>query len=161
MRVRSLFRSAVTVQLKSLDRYVIMHVPSLASFFIHCRKLRPCPPSTRIRTFFKSHLFSPEVHDSHHNRFEPLLYERSVGVREAFVFMGHKGDFYLKSTPTLFYKCSVIKKHSHLSFKFMWTDWYTALRHRLPVAHFCRTSAYGHFSNTEISLSATFTLPKM
>ena len=42
VRVRSLFRSEVTVQFKSLSRYVIVHVLFPASFIIHCRKLGPC-----------------------------------------------------------------------------------------------------------------------
>ena len=74
------------------------------------------PVHTNQNIFFKSHPFYPEVHDSHHNRFEPLLYEGSVGVREAFVFRGHKGDFYFKTTPTVFYKCSVTKKKLTLVF---------------------------------------------
>ena len=58
--------------------------------------------STRLETFFKSHLFYLEVHDSLHDRFDPLLYERSVRVRAAFVLRGHKRDFYFKTTLTVF-----------------------------------------------------------
>ena len=56
--------------------------------------------STRIRKYFEYYLFYLDVHDIYQNRFESLLYERSVRVREVFVFRGHKGDFYFKTTMT-------------------------------------------------------------